>query len=59
LSYIAEICLNPQINVGAGDNFNAGAAIGMMMDLSASDILGFATEAARYYIENGKSYNLG
>jgi hypothetical protein len=58
VSLTPEICLNPKINVGAGDNFNAGAAIGMMMDLSAADILGLASEAARYYIENGKSYNL-
>lgn len=52
-----ELCPTPAINVGAGDNFNAGAAIAMLMELSPGDTLKFAAETAGYFVKNGKSYN--
>lgn len=53
---VPDLCIYPKINVGAGDNFNAAAALGIWLGLNAEDCIGFAAEAARYYIENGKSF---
>lgn len=54
---IPEIEPNPVICVGAGDNFNAGAAIGLLMELSLIETLELATKTAGYYLRNGKNYN--
>ncbi len=53
-----ELCSSPAANVGAGDNFNAGAAVAMLMGLSPADTLRFAAEAAGYFVKYGKSYTL-
>ena len=48
---------NPVLYVGAGDNFNAGAAIGLLMDLTLNQMLDLATKTAGYYLRTGKNYN--
>jgi len=48
---------NPVLYVGAGDNFNAGAAIGLLMDLTLNQTLDLATKTAGYYLRTGKNYN--
>jgi len=54
---IPEAEVNPVLNVGAGDNFNAGAAIAILMELSLNQTLDLATKTAGYYLRNGKNYN--
>ena len=54
---IPEAESNPVLNVGAGDNFNAGVAIAILMELSLNQTLDLATKTAGYYLRNGKNYN--
>ncbi|MFW0860024.1 MAG: PfkB family carbohydrate kinase [Dehalococcoidia bacterium] len=56
-TFSPEIEPNPVLYVGAGDNFNAGAAIALLMELPLSETLDLATKTAAYYLKNGKNYN--
>src|SRR6202035_5979856 len=49
---------NPQISTGAGDHFNAGFCLGLLLggDLEANILLGVATSG--YYVRESKSPTL-
>jgi len=50
-----DIIDNPVISTGAGDNFNAGFALAMMMNLDITDCLKLAHQFASHYMRTGIS----
>ena len=46
---------NPKISTGAGDNFNAGLCIGLLLKLSMGECLSLAHETASVYMQSGES----
>ncbi|WP_423147942.1 PfkB family carbohydrate kinase [Rubrolithibacter danxiaensis] len=50
-----DFIANPKISTGAGDNFNAGYCIAMLMDLDPDLSLLLANTVASFYMQNAKS----
>ncbi len=50
-----EVIEDPVISTGAGDNFNAGFAIAMMMNLDIAECLKLAHQFASHYMRTGSS----
>lgn len=49
---------NPVLTTGAGDNFNAGAALGLCLGLSLPDVLWLGKATSGYYVRHGESPTL-
>jgi hypothetical protein len=48
----------PVLTTGAGDNFNAGLCLGLLLDLSFSEALLLGTASSGYYVREAKSAGL-
>lgn len=48
-------CEKPLKSTGAGDRFNAGFLIGMLLGLSPEERLGFACASSGFFVRNGRS----
>lgn len=46
---------NPKLSTGAGDNFNAGYCVGILMDLETEDSLWLGHLVSHHYMKHGKS----
>ncbi|MDR4969281.1 MAG: PfkB family carbohydrate kinase, partial [Acholeplasmataceae bacterium] len=46
---------NPKLTTGAGDNFNAGLTLGLMLGLSPDEALLMGMSTSGYYVRNAKS----
>ena len=51
----APYCERPQLTTGAGDNFNAGFCLGLLLDLSLGETLALASASSGYYVRHGHS----
>lgn len=49
---------NPVLTTGAGDNFNAGAALGLCLGLSLPDVLWLGKTVSGFYVRCGESPSL-
>jgi hypothetical protein len=47
----------PKLSTGAGDNFNAGFMLGLLLDLSPDDALLTGMSTSGFYVRNAKSPN--
>ncbi len=45
----------PKLSTGAGDHFNAGLGLGLMLGLPLRELLGFATATSGAYVRDGES----
>jgi len=45
----------PKLTTGAGDNFNAGLCLGLMMGLPIEEALGFGTASSGFYVREARS----
>jgi len=50
-------CEKPKLTTGAGDNFNAGFSLGLMMGFSMEESLLMGTANSGYYVRNAHSAN--
>ena len=50
-------CANPKLTTGAGDNFNAGFTLGMMMGFDLEEALTMGTANSGFYVRNARSAN--
>lgn len=50
-------CEHPKLTTGAGDNFNAGFVLGMMMGFSMEECLLMGTANSGFYVRNAHSAN--
>lgn len=50
-------CENPKLTTGAGDNFNAGFTLGMMMGFDLEEALTMGTANSGFYVRNARSAN--
>lgn len=58
-SYIqGPYCEKPKLTTGAGDNFNAGFCLGLLLELPLTSVLSLAKAASGFYVRNGFSPNL-
>ena len=48
-------CLKPKITTGAGDHFNSGFSLGLLLGLSPECALTMACATSGYYVRNAKS----
>lgn len=48
----------PKLTTGAGDNFNAGAALGLCLGLPLPDVLWLGKATSGYYVRHGESPTL-
>jgi hypothetical protein len=51
-------CAQPKKSTGAGDRFNAGYALGLLLGLSATDRLACACAASGYFVREARSASL-
>lgn len=51
-------CEKPKLTTGAGDNFNAGFCLGLLLGLSLASVLSLAKATSGFYVRNGFSPNL-
>lgn len=51
-------CAKPRLTTGAGDNFNAGFAYGLVMGFDAALCLTLGTAASGFYVREGRSPSL-
>lgn len=51
-------CAQPKKSTGAGDRFNAGYALGLLLGLPAFDRLACASAAAGYFVREARSANV-
>ena len=51
-------CENPKKSTGAGDRFNAGYALGQILDLPMESALQLAVSSSGYFVREGHSANL-
>ncbi len=51
-------CPQPKKNTGAGDRFNAGYALGLLLGLPIADCLACACAASGYFVREARSANL-
>lgn len=51
-------CPKPKLTTGAGDNFNAGFCLGLLLELPLDCVLGLAKACSGFYVRNGFSPNL-
>ena len=49
---------NPKLTTGAGDNFNAGLFLGLLMNLSMSESLLLGAASSGFYVREARSANL-
>ncbi len=49
---------NPTLQIGGGDNYNAGVCAGLLCGFSISDCMVIGGAVGSYYVENGNSPNL-
>lgn len=54
----AQLVVDPLISTGAGDNFNAGLAAGLLMDLNLEQCLMLGHAVAGAYMQQGESCRL-
>lgn len=52
-------CENPVKSTGAGDRFNAGYALGLVLDLGMPDRLALACASSGFFVRKARSANLG
>ncbi len=48
-------CSQPKITTGAGDNFNAGFCLGLLLELPLAEILALASGSSGFYVRHGYS----
>jgi len=48
-------CHTPKKSVGAGDRFNAGYCLGLLLDLDAADRLNLGSATAGFFLRNARS----
>lgn len=51
------LCANPKLTTGAGDNFNSGFILGLLLDQNPSHSLLMGMATSGYYVRNAKSPN--
>jgi len=57
-SWSNELISSPKVLTGAGDNFNAGFCLGLLLGLGGSDTLELAHTVSKYYLLHGESPTL-
>jgi hypothetical protein len=55
----SRLVASPSLSTGAGDNFNAGFGAGLLADLEPAECLRAATACASFYVERGRSVEIG
>ena len=48
-------CEKPKLTTGAGDNFNAGFCLGMLLKLPLAETLALASASSGFYVRHGRS----
>ena len=48
-------CANPKLTTGAGDNFNSGFCIGLMVGLEPAELLAAGKGSSGFYVRNARS----
>ena len=57
-SWSNDLITTPKVLTGAGDNFNAGYCLGLLLGLGGTDSLELAHTVSKYYLINGESPTL-
>ena len=57
-SILGPFCASPKKSTGAGDRFNAGYCLGMLLDVDISDRLTLACACSGHFVREARSANL-